>query len=352
MFVLDVFRSQYPRTVAFLDGDLKTLATTDSNTWRIFLACSTLSQADATAAVTLTSDSQVPLLWFADLGANCFGYFSYDVPGRIEIGSQVAQHFEADSTNLKAQMFLRVTALHELCNWGTFQKNGQDVGAVEPGLTFQSKLIAAGIITGDGKLAPWWNPPPAPAADAVTAQSRADYLSANMGNASIAVPGLFTGADAGAAMSRGIRNNNPGNVVKGNSAWNGLAEPAVQKTFQRNETVFCVFTEPEWGLRTMAYLLKLYAYKQGLVTARAITAKWAPVSDPSNSPDRYATDVAASLTKLLGVQTGPDDTLTLNADATLIALLKAMAKVENVQFPPYVDLQYRAALLLLPANIV
>jgi len=124
------------------------------------------------------------------------------------------------------------------------------------------------------------------------------------------------------------------------------------KVFQQSETTFCVFAEPEWGLRVMGVILRTYKRKYGLSSPLAIVSRWAPASDPRNNPATYAVSVAKSMSATLNQTIGANDQIDVDADAVLIGLIKAIAKVENGIVPPYSDVQYAAALLLLPANLV
>ncbi|WP_333676764.1 structural protein [Dyella sp.] len=83
---------------------------------------------------------------------------------------------------------------------------------------------------------------------------------------------------------RGVRNNNPGNLEKGQK-WQGLA-PASQQTDPR----FCVFTAPEWGIRAIGVCFQTYQRREGLKTLRQMISRWAP--DNENDTDGYVQDVA------------------------------------------------------------
>lgn len=82
--------------------------------------------------------------------------------------------------------------------------------------------------------------------------------------------------------TRGIRNNNPGNVRKG-TAWNGLDPEGA-------DADFCVFLAPEYGIRVIAKLMFAYQDFHDLNTIRGIIDRWAPPSE--NDTDAYATFVA------------------------------------------------------------
>ena len=70
-------------------------------------------------------------------------------------------------------------------------------------------------------------------------------------------------------VPRGIRNNNPLNIVKSKSKWQGLAE-------EQTDPRFCVFTSMPYGLRAALVLLRKYINKYGCNTVRKIIIRWSP----------------------------------------------------------------------------
>lgn len=112
--------------------------------------------------------------------------------------------------------------------------------------------------------------------------------------------------------ARGIRNNNPGNIRRGDN-WEGLAEGQMDKEF-------CVFTSMPFGIRAMFKILKRYAYTYHLRTTRAIITRWAPACE--NDTYSYINHVS----QLLGVM--PDTVLDLDHRTGLINLAKAIARHE------------------------
>lgn len=70
-------------------------------------------------------------------------------------------------------------------------------------------------------------------------------------------------------VPRGIRNHNPGNIVRSHIGWRGMADD------QSADPHFVVFTEPYWGLRAMALLLRNYQAKHQLCTIDGIIRRWA-----------------------------------------------------------------------------
>lgn len=118
---------------------------------------------------------------------------------------------------------------------------------------------------------------------------------------------------------RGIRNNNPGNIVRGTDVWEGEAAD------QSADPHFVVFTSPEWGIRAMARILRGY-FNQGLVTVSQVIGRWAPSSE--NDTSSYTQAVADAM--------GVDPEATLNLESDLPALIDAIIHQENgIQpYPP------------------
>lgn len=122
---------------------------------------------------------------------------------------------------------------------------------------------------------------------------------------------------------RGIRNNNPGNIERNGTAWDGLAAD------QSDDPRFCVFEHAIFGLRAMARILLNYQRHHGLSCIGEIVARWAPPSE--NDTEGYARHVA----DIAGVAV--EDGIDLAADRPRFReVMKAMVRHENgVQ--PYPD---------------
>ena len=75
-------------------------------------------------------------------------------------------------------------------------------------------------------------------------------------------------------MTRGQRNNNPGNVRKSKDKWQGCNCP-------QSDSDFVTFESPAWGIRTIARILIRYADAYELVTPKRIIGRWAPPSENS-----------------------------------------------------------------------
>lgn len=131
----------------------------------------------------------------------------------------------------------------------------------------------------------------------------------------------YLGED-GKPAPRGMRNNNPGNVVKGSTQWEGEVTGSDPK--------YATFATPEAGIRAMGKTLLAYQDKHGLNTVGAIVSRWAPATE--NDTAAYATAVA----KEIGVK--PDAQINLRDSATLSKLTKAMIRYENGK-QPYTEQQ-------------
>ncbi len=114
---------------------------------------------------------------------------------------------------------------------------------------------------------------------------------------------------------RGIRNNNPGNLIYTDIKWNGKL-PKEQNKDRRFE----MFISPAYGVRAMIKDLKNDMEKKGKVTIPALIEEYAPRFE--NNTDVYINTVCQDLkvsktTKLLPTKN------------TLRLLVLSIAKVEN-----------------------
>lgn len=83
-------------------------------------------------------------------------------------------------------------------------------------------------------------------------------------------------------MTRGIRNNNPGNIRHGDK-WKGLRD-------KQTDPDFAQFKTPEYGIRALYRTLLTYKNKHGLNTIRGIVTRWAPPSE--NDTVKYINSVS------------------------------------------------------------
>ena len=130
--------------------------------------------------------------------------------------------------------------------------------------------------------------------------------------------GGIVGASAayGGKGPRGIRNNNPGNIIKTSSAWAGEV--------QGGDSRFKSFATPEHGIAAVGKNLQAYNSK-GINTVRGIIHKWAPPKE--NDTGAYVNAVA----KALGVSA--DAKVDVKDPVVLAALTEAIIKHENGAVP-------------------
>lgn len=93
-----------------------------------------------------------------------------------------------------------------------------------------------------------------------------------------------------ANQTRGIRNNNPGNIRKGCN-WKGL------RTFQKDQ-YFCQFIAMKWGLRALCVTLRTYVRIHKRKNVSLIIQRWAPPEDHNNTVayiDRCAREIGSQI---------------------------------------------------------
>jgi hypothetical protein len=103
-------------------------------------------------------------------------------------------------------------------------------------------------------------------------------------------------------QTRGLRNNNPGNIRHGQK-WQGMAP-------QQTDSEFVQFVSPEYGIRAMARILINYQRSYGLNTLRQFIYRWAPPTE--NLTDAYV----ASASRYTGIK--PDEPLEVERELTRI----------------------------------
>lgn len=113
---------------------------------------------------------------------------------------------------------------------------------------------------------------------------------------------------------RGLRNNNPGNLIRTADAWQGkIPFP------QSKDTKFEQFTSLKWGLRAMLKDL-IHDINKGKNTVTKLINEYAPKSE--NNTEAYI----ASVCKTIGVT--PTQKITAINNQFLILLVRAILKVE------------------------
>jgi hypothetical protein len=123
--------------------------------------------------------------------------------------------------------------------------------------------------------------------------------------------------------SRGIRNNNPGNIdYNSSNAWHGQLpyNPAV-------ESRFAVFDTPQNGIRAMARLLLAYQDKYKLNTVEEIIFRWAPPNE--NATEAYVREVKKRISQVAG----QSDRVNLHNPQVMAVMVTAIIHHENGGVP-------------------
>lgn len=123
---------------------------------------------------------------------------------------------------------------------------------------------------------------------------------------------------------RGIRNNNPGNVVRSSIHWQGSLTPdEVAARGWTWDPIFEQMDTPADGVRMIGHILTSYS-QRGLSSVDAIVRSYS-----TTDQDAYVANVAEAL----GV--GPQDTIDVTGDLPAIAI--AIIQQENGQQPYSAD---------------
>lgn len=114
-------------------------------------------------------------------------------------------------------------------------------------------------------------------------------------------------------MSRGLRNNNPGNIRRSSTKYQGEVTPSRDPAFKQFETM-------AWGYRAMFVLLDSYARK-GYRTIRQMIRRYAPpIENHTENYIRWVGEWSAI---------DPDTLLDTHNRKTMIPVIAAMSRVEN-----------------------
>lgn len=114
-------------------------------------------------------------------------------------------------------------------------------------------------------------------------------------------------------MTRGERNNNPGNIRNNDIKFQGEAEG--------NDPDFKTFETSFFGIRAIAKILLVYFHSYGLNTVEGIISRWAPGNE--NDTGAYIADVAARC------NINPTDIIDCEEDKTMDNLVTAIIFHEN-----------------------
>lgn len=115
-------------------------------------------------------------------------------------------------------------------------------------------------------------------------------------------------------LPRGIRNNNPLNIVQTKDKWQGLREPQYDKRF-------CEFRDMAHGYRAAFIILKNYIIKHGWMTIEQIVSHWAPKNENDTAVYIFAVCNFMDEKK--------DHVMYFNNMADMLMLASAMTVVEN-----------------------
>lgn len=129
--------------------------------------------------------------------------------------------------------------------------------------------------------------------------------------------------DIVSGVPRGIRNNNPGNIVRNSIQWQGALNTAqVQALGLEWDPKFVQFDTPDDGLRALARILITYA-SRGENTVDSIISTFAPSTE--NDTAAYIQAVSTQI----GAQPGQQ----INVLANLGAIMAAIVQHENGEQP-------------------
>lgn len=124
---------------------------------------------------------------------------------------------------------------------------------------------------------------------------------------------------------RGLRNNNPLNIMRGRNKWLG----EVDSINGVHDGYFCQFQSMEYGYRAAIKTLLTYQREHKCKTIRQIISRWAPPTE--NNTKVYIARVVEDVNKAqpnAGITA--DTELDLKFDSvTLLNLLCSMMSVEN-----------------------
>ena len=115
-------------------------------------------------------------------------------------------------------------------------------------------------------------------------------------------------------MSRGLRNNNPGNIRLGSVRYKGERAKSSDSAFRQFESM-------EWGYRAMFVLLHTYALKHNCRTLRSMINRYAPPIE--NHTENYIRRVAYA------THLSPDEAISTTDKGVMTAVVAAMSEVEN-----------------------
>lgn len=115
-------------------------------------------------------------------------------------------------------------------------------------------------------------------------------------------------------MSRGLRNNNPGNIRRSRVCYQGEVRPSRDADFKEFETM-------AYGYRAMFVLLDTYSSRYGLHTIRSMLNRYAPPEENlTESYIRFVSDYSGIL---------PNEMVDTRSHSDMIPIVSAMSRIEN-----------------------
>ena len=115
-------------------------------------------------------------------------------------------------------------------------------------------------------------------------------------------------------MSRGLRNNNPGNLRRSKVRYEGEITPSRDPEFKTFSTI-------AHGYRAMFVLLDTYNSRYGLNTIRQMLNRYAPpVENFTEGYIRFVADYSGVM---------PDEIINTRSERDMIPIIMAMSKIEN-----------------------
>lgn len=115
-------------------------------------------------------------------------------------------------------------------------------------------------------------------------------------------------------MSRGLKNNNPGNIRRSRVRYVGEVSPSADAEFKQFESV-------AYGYRAMFVLLDSYRRRYSLNTIRQMINRYAPPTE--NFTEGYIRFVA----QRTGIR--PDEALDTRSERDMVPIVMAMSEIEN-----------------------
>lgn len=124
-------------------------------------------------------------------------------------------------------------------------------------------------------------------------------------------------------MTRGYRNNNPGNIRKNSDVFQGEVNPSQDKEFKQFKTM-------AYGYRAVFKILMTYHKKYHLNTIRMMIGRWAPPEE--NHTENYIKTVC----DVAGMN--PDGPVDTGNRELMIRIVAGISRVENGRNADMVDI--------------